>query len=138
MYYGKIALESPLSPNEITDVISSALPKRWVRDYSEMFYGKVKGNYFRLYHPQYDKMGAKPIFFPVMIGKVSQNHQGATITIYMRVRLAGFLLLLMMLIFSVVGFFVGITKMDFMLLLSSVLFLLGFVSLLTAFLVTVK
>lgn len=64
MYYGKIALESPLSPNEITDVISSALPKRWVRDYSEMFYGKVKGNYFRLYHPQYDKMGVKPIFFP--------------------------------------------------------------------------
>lgn len=94
---------------------------------------KSKGIIFGFITHNMTKWVSSLYFSPVMIGKVSQNHQGAIITIYMRVRLAGFLLLLMMLIFFGGRFFVGITKMDFMLLLSSVLFLLGFVSLLTAF-----
>lgn len=110
MYFGKRIIISKLPPNQIIHSLKNP-PKFWSRYCLYKYYGKFIKTHFKIYHPSYHK-DVRTIFYPIMIGKISEDENKTIISIYLGMSFVGGLLFIFLLLISILGIYIAINVND--------------------------
>lgn len=100
MYFDKRIIISKLPPNQIIHSLKNP-PEFWSRYCIGKYYGKFTKTHFKIYHPSYHK-DVRTIFYPIMIGKISEDENKTIISIYLRMSFVGGLLFIFLLLISII------------------------------------